>query len=62
MRGFQTDHRWARQFRAWGRSYRPIRSFTAYIGTRGPRCDGAASDPDNAFYCVPGHFIAYDVR
>jgi uncharacterized protein len=31
-----------------------------YRGTSGPSCAGTPSVPGNAFYCVPGDFIAWD--
>ncbi|WP_433499702.1 neutral zinc metallopeptidase [Sphaerimonospora sp. CA-214678] len=55
-----TEQFWTRQFNAWGLRYQRIRSFKAYVGTRGPRCYGEASSPDNAFYCPESHIIAYD--
>lgn len=55
-----TEQYWARQFRAQGLYYRPIKSFKAYTGNGGPKCGSRVLGPGNAFYCQPSHYIAYD--
>jgi predicted metalloprotease len=34
----------------------------AYVGTSGPSCAGTPSEPDNAFYCSDGDFLAWDAN
>jgi predicted metalloprotease len=55
-----TEKYWADQFRADGRTYRPIQAFVPYSGTNGPSCGDRKAVPNNAFYCPIGHFIAFD--
>ena len=43
-----------------GRQYTSPRVAGAYVGTSGPRCGGAPSAPNNAFYCPAGDFLAWD--
>ncbi|WP_084516650.1 neutral zinc metallopeptidase [Microtetraspora niveoalba] len=57
-----TERFWAKQFTAAGGTYQPIKRFVAYDGTNGPSCGGEKAEPENAFYCSDGHFIAYDAE
>lgn len=55
------DGFWRRHFQDYfNRSYTSPRVFGGYVGTNGPTCGGARSQPGNAFYCKPGNFLAWD--
>ncbi|WP_310742372.1 neutral zinc metallopeptidase [Microbispora sp. H13382] len=58
-----TEKFWAKQFKDAGGTYQPIKKFIAYRGNKAPsaaNCAGEKAEPENAFYCSDGHFIAYD--
>ncbi|WP_433158322.1 neutral zinc metallopeptidase [Kribbella sp. CA-247076] len=43
-----------------GRPYQSPRVAGGYTGNNGPSCAGQPSVPYNAFYCLPGDFLAWD--
>jgi uncharacterized protein len=56
-----TDTYWRRHFsELFGRPYQRPRVAGGYRGRNGPRCAGEPAVPFNAFYCPPGHFLAWD--
>lgn len=55
------DAYWQRHFtELFGRPYRSPRVFGPYNGADGPRCAGQPAVAFNAFYCLPGDFLAWD--
>ncbi|MBV9313050.1 MAG: neutral zinc metallopeptidase [Pseudonocardia sp.] len=58
---FAVDSFWKRHFtELFGLRYRSPRVAGEYLGSSGPACAGHASAPDNAFYCRPEDFLAWD--
>ncbi|PRY00900.1 neutral zinc metallopeptidase [Allonocardiopsis opalescens] len=54
------DQFWRQNFEAGGYEWTPIEMLYAYEGETGPTCAGEPSVPENAYYCIPEHYIAYD--
>ncbi|KXK58904.1 hypothetical protein AWW66_27190 [Micromonospora rosaria] len=52
---------WAEQFRASGQRFQPIRRVVTYQRDGEVTCGGQAIPANNAVYCTPGDFIAYDI-
>jgi predicted metalloprotease len=52
---------WAQRFEASGRSFRPIRDVIPYRRDGEAACGGQPLTRNNAAYCGPGDFIAFDV-
>jgi hypothetical protein len=52
---------WAAQFEASGQRFQPIRDVIAYRRDGEVDCAGQPLTRNNAAYCGPGDFIAYDV-
>lgn len=53
---------WSAFFDARGLRFTPVESVFAYDSADDGSCGGQAFTPNNAFYCRPGDFIAYDVN
>ena len=55
------DAFWQENFpKEFGKPYESPHVAGPYIGTDGPTCGGQPSEPNNAFYCQPGDFLAWD--
>ena len=55
------DGFWKRHFAEhFGQRYHSPLVVGGYRGTRGPSCDGRRPLPDNAFYCRPSDYLAWD--
>jgi len=54
------DGFWRGYFARIDQPYRPPRVLGGYVGTDGPLCGGEPSVPGNAFYCLPGDYLAWD--
>jgi predicted metalloprotease len=53
---------WADVFAAEGLAYEPVGAFGSYRAGDGTTCGGQLLVPDNALYCPPEDFIAFDER
>jgi predicted metalloprotease len=55
------DAFWQENFsKEFGKPYESPHVAGAYTGTDGPKCGGQPSEPNNAYYCQPGDYIAWD--
>ena len=55
------DAFWKENFpKEFGKEYQSPHVAGPYVGTDGPTCGGQPSEPNNAYYCRPGDYIAWD--